>query len=55
MEVERVSDPFTGGEKYYLILSEEELRLLRFDMSIALVHMKTLDAINNFLYDTDNI
>lgn len=55
MEAERVHNPFTYENNVYIVMSEEELRVLRLDLSLAAAYMQNLDAIRNFLYDTDHI
>lgn len=55
MEFERIQDPFTFEEKVFVIMSAEEFRHLRFDMSLACSYVENLDALDNFLYDSEYI
>lgn len=60
MEVDRVYDPFSQESRVYLCMTEDELRTLRFDIAVSLAYMheldgSTLDAMNRFLYDTDDV
>lgn len=55
MEVDRVHNPFEYEDKIFITMSAEEFRRLRFDMSMAAAHMENLDAIVDFLYDTDDV
>lgn len=55
MEIELIHDPFEYTDKVFITMSAEELRLLRFDMSLAVARLEDLDALSNFLYDTDDV
>jgi methionyl-tRNA formyltransferase len=60
VEVDRVYDPFSQENRVYLCMTEDELKALRFDIAVSLAYMhelegKILDAMNEFLYYTDDV
>ena len=51
------NNPYTYNTEYMLILTEEELKLLRFDMSMALAFSQydKYNIFDEFLTNTENI